>query len=286
MRAFATFVWLAALLGLIAGFCGAVHPAGDSLAVFRPFFAVVLIVLTPLMGRAGWVTLLAGVAAMVPILWQASAMPGPGPDIVVYQKNLRFDLNDPGPVIRDIRDSGAGIVMLQEVSRRNQAVPDALRDSLPHQIVCRAHSVGAVAILSRWPFQDPPGCIEGSGLVTARIDTPLGPLGAAALHLHWPWPFQQAAQLDALVQRLDALPQPALVAGDFNMVPWSHALDRITAATRTGRAGPLRSTMMLKQVYPMVIDHVLVPEGWHGWASMRPRLGSDHNGLLVRLTRP
>lgn len=286
MRALAVLTGSAALLALVAGFGGALHPAGDSLAVFRPLFALVLILLAPLMGRIGRVALLAGLAVMAPILWQAGATPGPAPEIAVYQKNLRFDLADPGPVIRDIRDSGAGIVMLQEVSQRNLAVPQALRDSLPHQVICSAHGVGAVAILSRWPFLGTPGCVEGSGLVTARIDTPLGPLGTAALHLHWPWPFGQAAQLEALMPDLRVLPQPALVAGDFNMVPWSHALHRVTGATATARVGPLRPTMMLKGVYPMVIDHVLLAEGWRGRAAMRPRLGSDHRGLLVTLARP
>lgn len=278
-------IWLIAagsLAALLASFAGAWHPAGDSLAVFRPVWALALL-FSGLFLR-GPVRLFCGavaLAVMLPILWSAlQPAQGPGKGIALYQKNLRFDLADPAPIIADIQASGAGIVFLQEVSRRNLAVPEGLKHSYPYQLICPAHSVGAVAIISRWPL-DGADCTPGSGMALAQVATPIGVVSAAVLHLNWPWPYGQAQQVSDLSDKIRYIPQPAVIAGDFNMVPWSHAVRWIAGATGTRRAGPLRASFALEGLYPMVIDHVLVPDGWAGQSSMRPRLGSDHRGIFV-----
>jgi endonuclease/exonuclease/phosphatase (EEP) superfamily protein YafD len=33
------------------------------------------------------------------------------------------------------------------------------------------------------------------------------------------------------------------------------------------------------------IDHVLLPVGWSGGKELRPELGSDHRGVVVRVSR-
>nr|WP_246449274.1 endonuclease/exonuclease/phosphatase family protein [Paracoccus amoyensis] len=187
-------------------------------------------------------------------------------------------------IIADIRDSGANIVLLQEVTDSNLPVIRSLANSHPYQQICVAHSVGGVAILSDMPFRGAPTCPNVRGSAFASIVTPYGLLSVAALHLHWPWPYGQASQMEALLPQLRDLPRPVLIGGDFNMVPWSH-LDRVTtAATDTTVARPVRPSLNLEQIYPMPIDRILIPQGWTGHVQMRDRLGSDHRGMLLRLS--
>lgn len=283
-RALAWAVLALAGLALLAGYGGALHPAGDALAVFRPVFALLLLAAgLVLRGRAGWGATLLALLAVLPILWALRPLSPPEHGLVVYQKNLLFTLADPGPIAGDIAASGADLVMLEEVSPRNLALPEALRAAYPHQHICGAHSVGGVAILSRHPFAVPPRCDAPRGMATARIETPWGEVSAAVLHLHWPWPFGQAAHVRRLLPVLADLPRPVIVAGDFNMVHWGQSTRVLARATGTARVGPLRETFRLKRAYPMAIDHVLAPEGWRAAGIVRPRLGSDHRGIVARL---
>ena len=284
MRILARLIAVFCLIGLAGSLAGAWHPAGDSLAVFRPALAVALLLTAPVLrGRAGLAASAVALVALAPILWDLwRPVQGPANGIVVYQKNLRFDLADPAPIIADIRASGAGIVFLEEVSWRNLAVSERLKAGLPYQLICPGDTTGAIAILSRWPL-DRRDCVPKSGLASARARTPMGAVSVAVLHLTWPWPYGQAAQLDTLMPKIRGIAQPALVGGDFNMVPWSRAVRAIASATGTAPLGPLRTTFMLKGIYPMAIDHVLIPRGWAGRGGTRPLLGSDHRGVLTRI---
>ena len=279
--------WLAGLalalsLALLAAtYAGPLHPLGDSLAVGRPLLAGVLLVVgVALRGRAGWLAAAAGALALAPMLWAARLMPVPEapPALVVYQKNLRFTLADPAPIAADIRASGADVALLQEVSDRNLRVTAALADAYPHQAVCAPHPVGAVAVLSRWPFEGGEVCDVAPGMVAARILSPAGPVTVVSLHLHWPWPFGLRGHLERILPRLADLPRPVIVGGDFNAVPGSQTVRRVAEATGTRRAGPLRPSFYLKGLLPITIDHVFVPEGAVAATAMRPLLGSDHRG--------
>lgn len=101
------------------------------------------------------------------------------------------------------------------------------------------------------------------------------------LHLHWPWPHGQAAQVDILASAIAALDRPVVVAGDFNMVPWGASVARIERAARARRTGATVTTFARFPLLPLPIDHVLLPEGWAGRQSVLAELGSDHRGLLV-----
>lgn len=284
MRLTAAAVWLGLLL-VGAGYLGALHPAGDSLAVFRPVIALALIAAGLVLGgRLGWTGVAAGVAALLPILWMARPQDGPQEGLVIYQKNLLISLADPAPIVADIRDSRADIVLLQEVGSRNRAVAAALQGSHPHQVICDATRVGAVAILSRLPLQRE-DCIDGDGMVTAQVMANTGPVTLVSLHLHWPWPYGQSVQLDRLLPRIASLQRPVVVGGDFNMVPWSRTDRRIAEASGTHPAGPVRPSRLLQGVYPMPIDRLLIPDGWQGGVRMRETLGSDHRGMLLH-TKP
>lgn len=282
MRRFVKLLAGLAAVALLASYAGRLHPLGDSLAVFRPAFAVVLLIAAALLrGAAGALMLSVSLLALLPIAGQFR----PGPDfsgrMFLYQKNMRFDNSDLDALYADITDFAPAIVTLEEVSEANLPLLDMLRPDLPHQLICPAHRVGAVAILSAYPMEAT-DCREGSGYASARVISPDGPVSVVALHLHWPWPHGQAAQVDALIPVLEALPRPVIVAGDFNMVPWADAPRRIAGATGTRFIRPMEITFMLR-FYPLPIDHVLVPENVAAGQQRRGLDGSDHHGLVARI---
>ena len=115
------------------------------------------------------------------------------------------------------------------------------------------------------------------------------PVSVASVHLHWPYPFSQASQIDRLEVRLRDIPRPVLVAGDFNAAPWSHAVSRIADATDTAVAGGLRFTFFIAPIrwapsIAMPIDHILLPGGFSPAAiRVGPGPGSDHRSVVARL---
>lgn len=286
----------AAVLGLILavglalglGFLGAIHPAGDSLAVFRAQLAGALAVLSVgalalRMRRVGGVGLLLGLVAGVPVLLAFAGEGQPGA-FRHYQKNLLFRNESLAAAEADLRAVAPDFVTLQEVSRRNAPILLSLSDVLPTHHFCRFASVGGVAVLSRFPaVPDSRTC--AAGLAAVQVITPQGPVWVVSIHLHWPWPFRQAAQVDGLIPVLADLDGPKVVGGDFNMVPWSSVMRRMSRAAGMELATPAHGTLpRFGPLVPLPIDHVLTPAG--GQSAPRPAAGSDHWGLLVTFDMP
>ncbi len=203
---------------------------------------------------------------------------------VVYQKNLLFVSDQQHAVVADIKKSGPSIVTLQEVSARNKIVLDQLKDQFPNQAYCPFNRVGGVAVLSDLPrTRSPIACLEGQGLVAMQVRHPTGPLWVVSLHLHWPFPHRQAEHSKRLAAFLEKLEGDIVIGGDFNMVRGGASIKRILAATGTDFVGQSKVTFHLKKwpYLPFRIDHVLASGS--GSLSIRPKLGSDHNGLMARI---
>lgn len=267
--------------GFFGGFAGAWHPLGDSLAVFRTPIAVVFalwVIWSPWPAWLRWSVAVLCLAAMTQIVAQ-KYVTHPSGTVTVYQKNLLFENDEVAALAADIRAADPDIVTLQEVTSRNAPLLRDLRVEYPYQASCALVEWARVAILSRWPVEGEV-CIEGQGLVGIQVASPQGAFWALSLHAYWPWPHDQAEQMQILLPVLATLEGRVVIAGDFNMVPWSHVLRRLSATTRTHRAGPLFSTLT-KLGAPLPIDHVYAPGG--GQATPRPLLGSDHRGVLAKV---
>jgi endonuclease/exonuclease/phosphatase (EEP) superfamily protein YafD len=236
---------------------------------------------------------IAGIAPAFPV-WGGAGADGDVPAITVVQLNLSFRNATPDAVADFIRGEQADIVTLQEVTGKTGRVIDILAEDYPIRVLCPAGRVGGQAVLSRLPKAPgvSAGCIEGEDMAWMRVMAGGQPVSVASLHLHWPYPFGQERQIGRLERHLKDLPRPVLVAGDFNAAPWSHAVDRIEAATGTAVAGGLRFSFDIGfhgwwPTVPMPIDHILLPDGLAPLGvTLGPGPGSDHRSVIARFAVP
>ncbi|WP_068115436.1 endonuclease/exonuclease/phosphatase family protein [Tropicimonas marinistellae] len=297
MSVWGVVFWLVAATGLAAlcgSFLGGLHPAGDSLAVFRSHIAGagalwVLIGWATGMTSPAWLVLLAVAVTPAAMGYTRYEFVSAAPNTTIYQKNMRYRNPDISELTADIREIAPDILTLQEMTVDHTKILQELKDILPYSHHCDYGPVGTAAVASRWPTIDGSKlCVDG--FTAMRVDAPEGPLWVGSVHLHWPWPERQRVMVDDLVPVMQGLDGPAIVGGDFNMVPWSSTLRRIATALGAERAGRVRMSfplnhpkgLPLEQIAQLPIDHVLIPAGKRGASELRPKLGSDHRGLVVR----
>jgi endonuclease/exonuclease/phosphatase (EEP) superfamily protein YafD len=245
---------LAAVVGLslplIAGFFGHVHPALDSFAHFRIHLAVMIAACGALLmafsfvkeGAAALALAVAAIATMsatmnLPGLGQVHAAFSPKPEgQAVYrllQMNLRFDNADPGRILSLIGRVQPDVITLNEVSSMWAEKLELLSAAYPHRILCPFPGrLWGAAILSRRPFEagKDPSCDARGSLAIASVDFSGRLVDIAAMHLGWPWPFEQPGNIAAVSPRLATLSETALLAGDMNATPWSAAVAKVAQA--------------------------------------------------------
>ncbi|MBT0957091.1 endonuclease/exonuclease/phosphatase family protein [Alphaproteobacteria bacterium KMM 3653] len=283
------FFWCVAGLGLCAlamGFAGVLHPLGDSLAVARTWIAA---------GGALWLGLgLAlglGARRIVAVCYIALALAMLPVGIAhlrgeaagtrsIYQKNMLFVEKDLRPLAADIQAALPDVVSLQEVTEANAQIRHLLR-GYPTWEHCAFNRVGGTAIASR--FEAEAGSVIcAPGLTAVRLLPPdRAPFWAVSIHLHWPWPYGQGAHVERLVPLLEGLEGEVVMGGDFNMVPWSASVRRLARAAGVSRLGRVRPSFELPVGW-VPIDHTFSSEKARGSTELRPRLGSDHMGVLAR----
>lgn len=304
----------AALLGgfvvstaLILGFFGRFHPALDSLAHFRAHLSVALAICAlvlmaarlrmnalaaALLAISALATTLPDSALQFPTA-QAALSPETGGQVYrLLQFNLRWNHPDPERVLKLIEDEQPDIVTLDEVSPMWLRKLARLEAAYPYRVICDTGNNGSV-ILSRWPFaassQEP--CLDRGALATATVDLDGRPVDIGSIHLSWPWPRAQARQIDRLADRVAALGETAILAGDFNATTWSAAVRRVAETgklTIVNRVGPT----WIHYAFPrsmrwagLPIDHVMVkgdvvPQGMRTLDDA----GSDHWPVLMEFS--
>lgn len=276
-----------AVLALVAGYLGFLHPFGDSMSVGRGLAALAVLILAVFASFAG-LRMAAFVSMLLALLTGGQVLlahtwPGLTGRYTIYQKNILFRNAELPALEADIRAADPMIVTLQEVLPANQSFLDGLKDAFPHQLLCPGAAVGGPAILTR--LTPVPGTeVCGPGLAAMQVVA--GPADnqdrfwVVSVHLHWPWPYGQAEHVDRLLPILDQLQGPAIMAGDFNMVRWANSVTRLAEILGVRPAGPtMGSYVGLSSVFQLPIDHVFATQG--GRVSARPAAGSDHLGLLA-----
>ena len=293
---------LAAFLSLAAlalGFTGRFLPLGDSLAVFRlPNIVVssVLIFVLP-KGRVfigATALIIFGAASMaeyyLPQEMGAQKI-GPQETLRLYQKNLLLRRKNRVHLTADILEANPDVITLQEIKTENSVMQKTkfitkLSVNYPHQLTCPFPRIGGVAVLSRRPILES-NCFGRDGLAAIKVQTQKGPLWVISIHSYWPYPYNQAAQVKRAADNIKTLEGPKIIAGDFNMVPWSRSVKSIERASDTHIARPIIHSFDLPFIgLPIPIDHVLLPKGATAKTERRGKLGSDHFGVLVNFTLP
>lgn len=277
------------VLSLIGSYLGALHPLGDSLAVFRIWiaglvlpFALVLALMRPrIWGLSVSVAAIVAVIGATPMaLLQPNESAFSAPQ-TIYQKNLLFALPDATAILADMADVAPDHITLQEVNANNRAQVLAALPAQYARHYCPFASVGGVAVASRFDVvADSAFCIEGRGIAGFQVLSPEGLLWVVSVHLHWPYPYDQRAQVEELTPILASLDGPVLICGDFNMVPWSWVMRAFERASGSFVPHPHSGTIQLFDGWiAPPIDHVILP-GRGGIQSIRPRLGSDHRAVV------
>jgi len=154
-----------------------------------------------------------------------------------YNTTWRYSLEE---IARTIADSGADVVMLQEVDAgrlTSYGVDDALwlgrRLSMKAIYLPCVEKLTGIALLTRLPVEARQGHLlpseeEQTGLVYAQIALP-----GSALHAYGVWlglsSAERAHQLDAALEIMGDT-RPAVFAGDLNSTPDSPVHQRLEAA--------------------------------------------------------
>lgn len=287
---------LALVVAQLASLAQSIHPVFDALSQFRLQFTVLLSVgLFALLVMRSWRTasitalsVVAGFFAIWPAISHATLIAPQGRVFTLVQFNTLYKNPTPLAIIEQIRAVKADAVTLQEAAPHNTAIILAkLKAEYPHQLYC---SEDGVAVLSRW-HAIAEGCEPKKGFGWLRLDVDGEEVTVASIHLPWPWPFEQAKGVTDLEPVFRALPQPLILAGDFNSAPWTHTLARVTEMTSTSLAQGLRLTLKLDAVdlppWPFLsIDHVLLPKGATAEVRVGEHAGSDHLPLIARILLP
>lgn len=282
----ARLIFAAVLLALLCSFLGALHPIGDSLAVFRIWLGLAaMLMAVVLVGRrlrrTGILILVMGALAAPAFDYVRLARQKGDGTYALYQKNLLYKNNDHAGLVADILAVQPDFITVQELWRETLPIWNGITKDYPYNLKCFGLGGNSASLLSKWPIvEGTKTCRDDLGYSAAQVEVEDGRVWLVSLHLPWPWPFKQVEKLDQIVPLLEKLDGPVILAGDFNMVPWSNTMRRIERATGSRRAGPILSTLALGP-FRLPIDHILTPQG-QGVVTKRPLLGSDHAGLVAR----
>ncbi|HRD77492.1 MAG TPA: endonuclease/exonuclease/phosphatase family protein [Hyphomicrobiaceae bacterium] len=292
-------------LGLLAP----VVPMADAINHARPLLLFAALALAAVAWQVG--TRLqrtaAGLAAAVNVALAAAPLLAVAPlsersaqTFKVISFNVWIHNRNIAAIASFLRKEAADIVVLQELHAVvADVLMDKVRDLYPHAIHCTGLRACDGAILARRPWRDahlmlrvaprPPS-------VHARFedDGAGGPLRVIGTHLARPdKPRLQAEQLHALIADIGAPggpdDVPTVVAGDFNLTPWSwhlNVLSRQTGLMRPVTGGASWPAHRTTDEPMVLIDHVLVSRHF-AVVSYRtgPRLGSDHLPVIVEFAR-
>lgn len=291
------------VVGMAAGFLGALHPAFDTIAHFRWHFALGLLALTVIglllkIRRAPFILLLFALLGV----WGSDAGNRIGATAIaaaddaagrtLLHFNLRFDNPRRDDVIAMFRAQNPDIITVNEASRQWTAHLDRLAETWPHRFHCPEwQAIGGTMILSKFPLRsDRDYChaYAAVGLTEVLIGGHWIELGVA--HMRWPWPASGPRQLREMTPRLQQVGGDALIAGDFNAATWSHAVKEFARRSGSSVSTGFGGTWMYKHLpsalaprLGLPIDNVLA-KGRVEVLSVEslPPVGSDHLPLLVK----
>ena len=225
----------APLVIALATLSGIGHRWTDILVQLAAPALVATVLFSTLLGMMGWrwpALFGAAVCALLIVaVWPQwsppRAAPQPGaPVIRLYSANLWARNRDVDAIIRSIDRADPDILVLIELGDTPAARLEEILKDYPHRVanvrVERPNGATRSMIASRYPLQGIWSIPQGTHMVAAVADTPIGPVNIVGVHLTRPWPFQyqwgQIIQAQKLSEFRHRLSGPVIVAGDFNSI--------------------------------------------------------------------
>jgi len=276
------------------------------------FLFVLLVAAVMLLGRRRYV--LAGLAVPLVIanavwVWpyllpsvvaesEARSAPASSSSLSLVALNLQYSNREHARVRAYLEATGANVLVLSELTPEWAAALAPLDASYPVRVLRPAAGSHGIGIWSRLPLGS--DVIEAGawGVLPVRLVAPAGQLALYAVHLESPMGPRRArlrnAELERLAQRLDAEAggPPMLVAGDFNLTPYSPYFQQLIddsplAQPRHGATADFTWPALIPFA-AIPIDHALAGPGLEVLSARRGKfVGSDHYPLEVqfRFTR-
>jgi len=288
-----------------AALSGVGHRWVDILAQFTApaLLAVVAFAILLLLARL-WIA--GGAAAVVGLLLLLAVWPQwaplsvkPRPEattLTLYSANLHVLNSDVAAMKASIAEADPDIIILIEMSAAASKNIETLLASYPYRVAepsLKRASGDRTIIASRYPATVLRGDTQHRGLasVSARVETPLGPINVVGVHLTRPWPYQyqwsQIIQVMGLTEVVGRYEGPVLVAGDFNSVSTARIGKQVQAdiglIPAPGWPGTWPSR--LPAAFGITIDQVYHSPDLAvvGRRIGRPT-GSDHRSVVTRFT--
>lgn len=227
-----------------------------------------------------WIALL-GIALAANV---AHAQSAAAREIIHYQKNIRINRSNHADLARELLRFRPDTISIQEIAASDKVLLDLLSGAYPSQHFCHVKHLSGIAALSRWPMvEGTQSCFGGWGIAGFQVEMPEGRVWVLSAHIEVFFDGLRPQILRALIPQLRALEGPVIIGGDFNSEPFflsTIRLEKAAGAQRIGRAVP---TYDLAGRFGVSIDHIMATGG-EGIVMQRPKLTSDHYGIVGRFT--
>ncbi len=285
------------LIGLLARWLPALDIVNNGL----PFLlaGTLIVALLAAFARSGLLTVLALLLTIINSTHFVLALEGGAQDAAPgaprFLRVVTFNIWHHNDKIEDIAkflsETDADLVVMQEMTGDHWS---KLREMLGSRYPYGLGNYGLV-ILSKYQFTEN-GRVDRGGMPSwaslilrfAKIEVNGTEVTFAGTHLARPfYPKQQYSDVLALVNFVRQQHGPLVLAGDFNMTPWTDKLTGFTQATGLRRYNTFHFTWPLKvhgvPFLPLVAtDNVFASPDFAKIATRAgPRLGSDHRPVIA-----
>jgi len=235
-------------------------------------------------------------AAVLPYLPSPLPQPSAAPaTLKVLSVNVSYRQFAVRRLLDLVREADPDVLIVQELTPHAERVLADFDTAFPHYRKFPADGPTGIGLWSRYELESSATFALGRlPAIEARVRAPQGSFTVIGAHLSSPVRPRRAAsrnlELRALGERSAAIDGPLVVAGDFNITPYSPYFTEWLAASgltdsRRGRTLSASWPTMLPW-FAIPIDHVAVNSGFAILSHRRlANFESDHYGVLVELAR-
>jgi len=213
--------------------------------------------------------------------------------VKILSVNVSYLPFSPRRLLEIIREENPDVLVVQELTPHAESVLAQLDKAFPQHRKFPADGAYGIGLWSRLMLESSTTFALGRvPAIEARLRGPTGAFTVFGVHLRAPTSERRALarnqELRELAARSAAVSEPLVVAGDFNVTPYSpYFLDWLEASGLTdSRRGRTLSTSWpaTMPLFGIPIDHVAVNDGFTVVSHRKlPDFGSDHYGVVVEL---